>query len=156
MKKIFALTVIDVIMICSPIVILFFVLVVAEIEPSEIWKKPEWSFITIVLFVESFRDYLKAWKHKGDHEDYIGAQLAVLALCLVIISLVLVIDFRHSLGLLKADKTGMVYNAKFFLFGCCLIFFAITKWRKYSILGHDDDSLPIIVHTAEQNQGQSQ
>jgi hypothetical protein len=132
MKSKFVLTATDAFLICSPILILFFIIVSEGIEPSDILKKPEWSFVSVLLLVESFRDFGKVWRNRGEHEEQIDSGYAFTAILLVLATLVLIIDFRHFIG--KAPfTTELVYWIKFVWFGFSVLLFSVTRWQRHAI-----------------------
>lgn len=122
----------DVFLICSPLLILFYVLAFEGAAPGDIWKKPEWSFISVVLIAESFRDFGEVWRSKGDHDEEIAGGYGFMAVVQVFIGFVLLMDYRHFAGSTAID-TESVYLAKFITFGVALGIFAKTRWKKHAM-----------------------
>lgn len=126
-------TLIDAAILCSPLLILA-VALLGEAMQSEIWKKPEWSFITLLLFVEAFRDIAVRGMNTNATMEDIGNAYAFYALILAVLALVLFFDFRHSLdhGPLP---TNVIYFLKFSCFGAGLVYFAWTRYQRHNEKG---------------------
>ena len=126
-----ALTIADVFLISSPLLILAFVLLIEGV-PGDILKKPEWSFVSVLLWAESLRDSGLVARSKGIDEEQIAAGNAFLGVFLVLTTLVLVLDFRHSMGLSKVP-IEIVYFLKYSWFMVCLVFFSVKRFKRYQL-----------------------
>lgn len=132
MQKIFIRTSVDLLLICFPLLILFFILVLEGVPGNEIWHKPEWSFISILLIADSFKDFGRVWRHAGEHEEQIESGYAFMAMFMVVSAFILAIDFRHSIGK-SFIESNAVYYAKFIWFSACVVLFAVTRWKRHAI-----------------------
>jgi hypothetical protein len=126
-----ALTLMDATLLVSPLFILLFVLLLEGLPGADILKKPEWSFVSVFLVIESFRDAGPVWRRHGEGETQIEAGLTFMAVFLVLTALVLAIDFRHSLGR-PTLPTDAVYALKFFWFLLCFLVFITTRFRRHA------------------------
>lgn len=100
--------------------------------PGVIWKKPEWSFVSVLLWVEFLRDIGVVAKKKKIHEEQIGAGFSFVGIFLVFTTLVLILDFRHSMGTAKVDTT-LVYFIKYSWFFFCLVMFSYKRYQRHEL-----------------------
>lgn len=126
------MTITDALLICSPLIILFFILM-GEADFGSIWKKPEWSFISILLLIETFRDIGAVAKSQKMDEEQINNGYVFYAIFLVITAIILSMDFRFSIGKSPLNIEA-VYVAKFGWFSICLVFFCYKRYKRYSLV----------------------
>lgn len=123
------------ILICAPLLILFFVLG-SEGAALDIFKKPEWTFISTLFCIESFRDSGKIARASGIPEEQIESGYTLQALCLVISAIILIVDYRHSSGN-PVINTETVYKVKFMWFGCCFLYFGVKRFKRHGLYCHE-------------------
>ncbi len=123
------LTITDAFLLCAPLLILAGVLLIEGV-PGDVWKKPEWSFVSILLWAEALRDVGVVAKKKKIADEQIGAGYAFFGIFLVLSTLVLVLDFRHSIGFSKVD-TNLVYFIKYGWFLLCLAAFSYKRHQRH-------------------------
>jgi len=126
-----ALTITDAFLLCAPILILGGVLLIEGI-PGDLWKKPEWSFVSVLLWAEALRDVGVVARKKKIHEEQIGAGYSFFGIFLVLTTLVLVIDFQHSMGISKLNTT-LVYFLKYGWFLFCLAAFSYKRFQRHRL-----------------------
>ena len=130
-RSAFALALVDLILLCAPILFLTGVLLISGMI-EEIWKKPEWSFISILLVMEAFRDIGYVAKKNRIHDEQVAAGYVFLAIFLVITALILVMDFFHSIGSASVD-IGIVYTFKYGWFLFCVLTFFYKRYQRHSL-----------------------
>lgn len=130
-KSPITLMIIDAFLLCAPILILVGVLLIEGI-PGDIWKKPEWSFVSVLLWAEALRDAGFVARKSNIHEEQIGAGYSFFGIFLVLTAFVLVIDFQHSIGVSKLN-TMSVYFLKYAWFIFCLAAFSYKRLQRHRL-----------------------
>lgn len=122
---------VDALVICAPAMIYFFMLLL-EGDTDTIPTRPEWSYITVFFLVEVLRDQVKRIRIEGYTEETVESGVVFYGILLVLGVLVLVADFKSSLGLSQLPDLALLIIK----FGFLLLatgFFLGHRARKYKI-----------------------
>ena len=120
----------ELIIICSPIVILLSVLFL-DGNQDLIFKKPEWSFLSIILLVEVMRD-IGAVAKKSTQDELIEVAYSFYSILIVLTAIVLIMDFQYSSGTGHVPAS-VVYILKFSWFIFCVVTFLYKRYQRHKI-----------------------
>jgi len=84
------------------------------------------------LWAEALRDVGVVAKKKNIHDEQIVAGYAFFGIFLVLTTLVLVMDFRHSMGIYQVE-TITVYFFKYSWFLFCLMTFSYKRYQRHEL-----------------------
>lgn len=129
MNKRVVLAAVDILLLCFPLVILYFSMLLEGLSLGAFLGRPEWTFVSLVLVSGTFRDLVHIWKKYDESQDKILGGSIFMALFMVIVALILEMDFRNSLGKSLVSE-DLVYLVKFTVFCSCVCFFYLVRLKR--------------------------
>lgn len=124
------LTLIDLFMICAPLMFLFGIMLL-EGHGAKIMNKPEWSFVTVFLLIEVIRDQATRGETQKLHVKHLEAANVFYLLFLVGAVLVMGADYRFSIDRGAIDS-GLMYELRIGYFKFAVtVFVAHRFYRRF-------------------------
>lgn len=123
---------VDAFVICAPAMIYFFILFL-EGDIDTLFARPEWSYITVFFLVEVLRDQIKRIRLEGHAEEAVESGVVFYGIILVLGALVLIADFKNSLGLSQLPEPALLFTKFGFLILATGLFWG-HRARKYKAI----------------------
>lgn len=124
---------IEALYLCIPLLILA-ILILPDAGVESLLKKPEWSFVSLYLWMDGMSDSDKFTQLSGVGMDEQYAWKAKMFMFSFLL-LILVLDYRHSTGIIPYVGSNLVYICKFsiFLYAFFYRFYSRARLTEYAI-----------------------
>ena len=116
-----------------PWLFMVFMMILSDVNPNELFTRPEISLISVLLIMAAISDSQGVWESEGYSPKHIGAATQFAMIILGVVILQMAIDYQATESIKSRMTPESLSWIRWSVFALCSAMFAKYRYRRHSM-----------------------